>query len=373
VTACFVITVPAMAKTVDAYKISFEVNKFNYIISTPEKHALLDENELLIKIKSKKWHDSVFSGEIAFRTFQGFGDATEEIGADSDIHLPEVSLGTLDRFVLQCKLENQTIWVGKQNIPWGTQTMFSPSDVFNPSSVLNPYGKKMGINAIRTHYYISDLSYVSVLYALPSDYAMSADDIANPKHGKIALQYATNIARSDVFVGTIYDGYRSHIMPTVALKGDMPFDLGYRIEAITVFVKNKLNAQDFYKKVDLAVGIDGSITNDFMWFFETYFHNSGQNLKAQDALHLTSVANLENRQYGGVGVEYKWDEFSRFSSQCITPFLDNSFLLNFTYQTQALSNLDIVANTTHFLGRGELSAKSTGLYGIYQLWLRLRF
>lgn len=209
---------------------------------------------------------------------------------------------TLDRALLKLFFKKIDIYIGRQQIAWGTGYGYNPTDIWNAKSPLDPAAPKLGINAFRAEVPLGQLSSLDVVVTPGIDF----------DHTSSGLRLKSNLARFDFSLSGMKvmnaDRELYNLPKKVMLGADMAgqiiWDIGIWSEAVFV---NPVYAGMTYTEFDSAyvqvsTGMDYTFSNGLYVLGEYYFNGLGE-ASATD-YDMTSLLNLYAGEMAGMAQHY---------------------------------------------------------------------
>ncbi len=88
----------------------------------------------------------------------------------------------LDNAYATLYLDQLTLRIGKQQIPWGTGYAWNPTDVFNEKNLLDPTYEKEGVNAFKADISFSEEGSISFIWGIKDTYKKSTKAVKIKNH-----------------------------------------------------------------------------------------------------------------------------------------------------------------------------------------------
>ncbi len=325
-----------MSMTSAAIKLKVEGAQQLYVLSQPNTLSTFLDHNLKVSLKSSEKRPWSLYTDLYLNAFHGLSSLSN---SEHDNWIPNSLIARLDRFFFKIKAPQQRLTFGIQHLAWHSPSFFTVSDTFNPPNFFNPTGKTQGLPAFQWLWFTDELSYVNLGYSWDLD---SAD----PRNGKLAAQYNTNLLNSDIHAGLIYNGKLSAFHPTLALKGDLPVLFSYYVDAISLIPRQTDQGSTQH---DMVFGLLTHLTARTMISAEYYSHQIQTVLKPVP-FDMVGTSSLSTGRYTTISLSQQWFEDWNTQLSQLIALEDGSSLTSISLQFDIASGMTISLATQLFHG-----------------------
>ncbi|MFH1759965.1 MAG: hypothetical protein ABIA63_02580 [bacterium] len=209
---------------------------------------------------------------------------------------------TLDRALLKLYFDKFDLYIGRQQVAWGTGYAWNPTDIWNIKSPLDPAAARQGVNAIRAEIPLGRLGQVAGV-------VVPGVNIRNTSGG---LRIKQNIKGFDLSLCSVkmmtHDralfGLPKKLLVGADMAGQIPGEVGVWAEvAFTNPVPDTLNYADFDSAfLQIDAGMDYTLENGLYLMLEYYFNGSGKS--SAKHYNFMSLLNLFAGEVSGLARNY---------------------------------------------------------------------
>ncbi|MBF0430069.1 MAG: hypothetical protein HQK83_02230 [Fibrobacteria bacterium] len=180
----------------------------------------------------------------------------------------------LDRLLIKLFFKHADVYVGRQQIAWGTGYAFNPTDIWNQKNPLDVSAPKLGVNALRIEMPFGELSNINLI-GVPG---------ADLKHSSVGVRVKTNMLGYDASVSAsrfmnadrVILGLPARNIFGVDMAGQIG-EVGVWAEAVAINHKNddmdNFEIDSTYFQVD--AGLDYTFESGIYVMGEYYFNSLG--------------------------------------------------------------------------------------------------
>ena len=223
---------------------------------------------------------------------------------------------TFDRALIKLYFKYADIFIGRQQIGWGTGYAFNPTDIWNMKNPTDPTAAKMGVDAFNVSFPVGDLGSLSFIFTPGNDIAHCGYG-SRYKNNLFGYDYSFSLVKYHNADRELY-GLPEKILVGSDFSGQIIGGIGIFGEG--VFVNPKYEELEFTDTdssyFQTTIGFDYTLDNGIYLMAEYYYNGLGND--DRDNYNSVDFINLYSGEMAGFGMNYLfsmakydfWDDYT---------------------------------------------------------------
>ena len=306
-------------------------------------------------------HIVLSTGSVQDELFAGMEDdalvkrLADEMGLNFEVDNSLDLIASFDRALIKLYFEYADVFIGRQQIGWGTGYAFNPTDVWNMKNPSDPEAGKLAVNALNISFPMGDLGSLSFILSPDNDMEHTSYG-TRFKNNIFDYDYSFSLTRFHNTDRELY-GVPEKALLGVDFSGQIIGEIGIFGEG--VFVNHKYSGLE-YTDIDSSyfqttVGFDYTLDNGIYFMGEYHYNGLGKN--DMDNYNVTDLINLYSGEMSGFGTNYiffmaKYDFFDNyiFSINNLFNIDDKSGVIMPNLEYLFSEDISITINSSIFIG-----------------------